>query len=265
MTSFVKYPRTPHLPGSRLGGDDHDLDLLSPSELEGTHVVIEEKLDGSNVGISFDASGRLVLQSRGHVLTGGPGERQYTMLKSWAKTHRAWLWACLGTRRILYGEWTYALHSLYYDQLPHYFHEFDIYDRELGVFLSTPARHRLLEGGPVVSVPVLYSGPFPGLEAVRSMVGPSLYRSELWRERQREAARQVGMDPDLLARQVDDSDLAEGCYIKIESGDETTGRAKWVRSDFIDRIRASGTHWKERPLVVNALEDGADLFSSIQP
>ena len=67
-----KYPRTPHLEGSRLQPGDEDLDAVPLATLRGRHVVIEEKLDGANAGISVGDDGRLRLQSRGHVLTGFP-------------------------------------------------------------------------------------------------------------------------------------------------------------------------------------------------
>jgi hypothetical protein len=55
----------------------------------------------------------------------------------------------------MYGEWLYARHTIPYDMLPHYFMEFDIFDRETREFLSTDRRQRLLAGTPVTSVPVL--------------------------------------------------------------------------------------------------------------
>ena len=44
----------------------------------------------------------------------------------------------------MYGEWLYAKHTVYYDALPHYFLEFDIYDKEQAIFLSTKKRKELL-------------------------------------------------------------------------------------------------------------------------
>src|SRR5262245_35683213 len=105
MMSILKYPRTPHLSGSRIQPGDEDVPVIAREVLEGRNVVIEEKLDGSNSGISFDDDGGLVLQSRGHILTGGPRERQFDLLKRWANHHRAALCQILGGRYIMYGEW----------------------------------------------------------------------------------------------------------------------------------------------------------------
>ena len=157
---ILKYPRTPHLEGSRLQPGDSAADQARCS-LAGRHVVIEEKLDGANAGLSFSGAADLLLQSRGHYLTGGGRERQFNLFKQWAAAHEARLLHALEDRYVMYGEWTYSKHSVFYDCLPHHFHEFDVYDRREGVFLSTPRRHALLGGSPVLSVPVLYAGPMP--------------------------------------------------------------------------------------------------------
>ena len=153
-----KYPRTPHIEGSRLQPGDEDLSQIPFDAVRNKTLVIEEKVDGANSAVSFDAEGGLLLQSRGHYLTGGYRERHYNLMKQWANTRRDELYRILGRRYIMYGEWVYAKHTVFYDALPHYFLEFDILDRETGVFLDTPARHRMLEGTSVVSVPVLGRG-----------------------------------------------------------------------------------------------------------
>lgn len=125
-----KYPRTPHLEGSRLQAGDEDLSQIPFSDIAGRHIVVEEKVGGANSAVSFDRDGTLLLQSRGHYLTGGWRERHYNLFKQWAGVHREALYAVLGSRYIMYGEWMYAKHTVYYDALPHYFLEFDVLDRE---------------------------------------------------------------------------------------------------------------------------------------
>jgi hypothetical protein len=73
---------------------------------------VEEKIDASNSGISFGASGQVLLQSRGHFLGGGPREKQLGLFKSWTSCHRWELWAALGVRYVMYGEWVYAKHTI---------------------------------------------------------------------------------------------------------------------------------------------------------
>jgi hypothetical protein len=56
-----KYPRTPHIQGSREQPGDEDLDSVPFSALANEYVVIEEKVDGANAALSFDAQGQLLL------------------------------------------------------------------------------------------------------------------------------------------------------------------------------------------------------------
>lgn len=112
-----KYPRTRHLEGSRLQPGDEDLAAVPFAGVAGRHLVVEEKIDGANAGVCF-VGGVLHLQSRGHFLTGGPRERHFALLKSWARCHEARLREVLGERYVMYGEWTYAKHTIFYDALP---------------------------------------------------------------------------------------------------------------------------------------------------
>ncbi len=143
MRPILKFPRTPHIAGSRIQSGDEDLSTVALEDLRGLPVVVEEKLDGSNTGVSFDESEALILQSRGHVLAGGPRERQFNLFKRWANHHVVALRQILGHRYLMYGEWLYARHTVPYDQLPHFFLEFDVWDRERAEFLSTDRRKAL--------------------------------------------------------------------------------------------------------------------------
>jgi len=260
-----KYPRTRHLRGSRLQPGDEDLSAAPFAEIEGRHLVVEEKLDGANAGLGFSAEGELWLQSRGHYLTGGYRERHFDLFKTWASCHREALHAALGSRYVMYGEWLYAKHTVFYDRLPHYFMEFDVLDRQTSTFLSTPRRRELLAGTPVVPVPVLFEGWAGSLEALVEHVAPSRYKSEGWVEALRGAAEREGLDPAKIERETDGSSLAEGLYVKVEAQGEVLGRFKWVRYDFLTTVVDSGSHWIDRPIVPNRLAPGVDLYDPQGP
>jgi hypothetical protein len=259
-----KYPRTRHIRGSRLQPGDGDLTAAPFAALSGRHLVVEEKLDGANAGISFGPDGRLRLQSRGHFLSGGPRERQFAPFKAWAAAVAPRLWPRLGERYVLYGEWLYAKHTVFYDALPHYFCEFDVLDTREDVFLSTPRRRKLLEGTPVVSVPVLRSGPLASLEELTALVGPSTCRTPAWRDALAAAAGAAGADPGRALAETDGSDLMEGLYVKVEDGDRTVDRYKWVREEFTTAVLDSGTHWLDRPVIANALADPEVLHAGVR-
>ncbi|MBC8139676.1 MAG: RNA ligase family protein [Fibrella sp.] len=260
MDAIRKYPRTAHIEGSGLQKGD-DGDRVPFIELAGKPLVVEEKLDGANVGIWFKDDGEAVTQSRGHVLTGGPGEAQFALLKTWVSVHQSTLRDAIGTRYILYGEWLYAKHTVFYDMLPHYLTEFDLLDRKTGEYLSTARRYEILAGTPVVSVPVVHEGAFRRLRDLTALVRPSLYKSPQWRESLRQAQEATGADVSRFgASDTDDSDLSEGLYVKWEENGIVRGRYKWVRTAFIQTILDSGTHWRDRILIPNGLRADVDIF-----
>jgi hypothetical protein len=231
MIPILKFPRTPHLHGSSLQPGDEDVPIVAPRDLQGHQLVIEEKVDGANSGISFASKGSLILRSRGHVLSGGPRERQFDLFKRWANHHRGALWKALQTRYVMYGEWLYARHTIAYDELPHYFLEFDLLDRQTGTFLDTERRRAILKGLPIVSVPVLATG---RIDRFESLLGPSLCAS---------------------------AEPMEGLYIKWEQDGEVLGRYKYIRNSFRQAVEDEGIHWIDRPIEPNRLKKGVDLFA----
>jgi len=258
-----KYPRTRHLTGSRLQPGDEDLAQVPFDQIRGRHIVVEEKLDGANAAVSFTGDGALLLQSRGHYLTGGPRERHFGPLKAWAATLAPRLWPVLTDRYVLYGEWLYAKHTVFYDALPHYFCEFDVLDLSTGRFLDTPGRAQLLAGLPVVSVPVLWSGVFDTLAELTGLVGASRCRTGTWRAALATAAREAGVDPAVAAAETDAGDDMEGLYLKVEADGQVVDRLKWVRPGFLQAMLESGSHWLDRPIIANRLLDPAVMYADL--
>ena len=255
MDSFriCKYPRTPHVEGSRLQPGDEDLSQISFDAIRNRYLVIEEKCDGANAAVSFDVNGGLLLQSRGHYLTGGYRERHYNLMKQWAMAHRDELYALLGSKYIMYGEWVYAKHTVFYDALPHYFLEFDILDRESGVFLDTPTRHKMLENTSVVSVPVLGCGTYKTKDEMLKLLGQSRYVTGNQRQNLWDAAVKLGLDPERTCNETELSGMMEGLYIKIEEDGQVVARMKYVRAAFLQCVDFSETHWIDKPILPNQL------------
>lgn len=258
---LIKYPRTHHLEGSRLQQGDEDLSQIPFSTIKGKYLVIEEKVDGANCAISFNEKKELLLQSRGHYLTGGYRERHFNFLKQWASIHQDELYQVLTTRYIMYGEWLFAKHTVYYDKLPHYFLEFDIYDKEKQIFLSTSSRRKLLKDLPVYSVPVLVEGRFNSIDDILKYIGKSNYISDNHLENLKETAIKLNLDPERQLRETDNTDLMEGLYIKYEDEEKVIDRMKYVRYSFLQTVTTSETHWLDRPIVPNKLDkDINELF-----
>lgn len=264
LSDIPRYPRTRHLEGSRLPADAHDPEQTTLAEIAGQHVVIEEKLDGQGVGVAFDDGGVLVLHIRGQLVAAGE-DPQLQPLVQWLRAHEPALLSLLEDRFVLYGEWLAVKHTVFYDRLPHWFTEFDVFDRERAVFLSTVARRSFLaRAGFVCSVPVLYEGDAPAtVDKLAALVQPSLYKSSCWRNALIDAAERAGAAAELVQAQTDPSGCGEGLYVKTEADGVVTGRFKWVRHGFLDTILRSDSHWRARRSVANQLAPGVDLYAPV--
>lgn len=250
---MIKYPRTPHLEGSRLQPGDMDLHQIPFSQIAGRPLWVEEKCDGANAAVSFSPQGELLLQSRGHYLRGGGREVHFNLMKRWAQAHRDTFYGALGSRYIMYGEWMYAKHTIYYDALPSYFLEFDILDRETGRYLDTNTRRVMLAELPVASVPVLSHGKFTCQEDLLALIGDSHFIRPGHLERLSRWCQQNGQDAHARVAETDPSAVMEGLYIKVEEGGQVVARMKYVRSSFLQCVAESGTHWLDRPIIPNQL------------
>ena len=239
---FIKYPRTPHLFGSVGTADDkHMSESASAAFLKDESLIVEEKIDGTNVGMHFSEAGELVLQCRGHLITEGM-HPQYDLFKQWTAAKRHTLEQCLSDRYILFGEWMYARHSIHYRALSHYFFEFDLYDKHSAAFLDFERRRQILTGTGIETVPVVHRGALRREELGR-LIGPSQFDSQF--------ENPATGRPD---------NLMEGLYLRTEAEGAVTGRAKVVRPEFTDKIKAS-THWQHQQLVPNELAAGVDIWS----
>ncbi|TWT64193.1 RNA ligase family protein [Rubinisphaera italica] len=239
---FTKYPRTPHLFVSKGTDDDKHLgEDESKAFIADESLIVEEKIDGTNVGIHFLDSGEMVLQCRGHLITEGM-HPQYDLFKQWTAAKRQVLDEMLENGFILFGEWVYARHSVHYRKLTHYFFEFDIYDKQAESFLDLERRLSLLEGTGIQTVPVIYTGTL-GRENLKELIGPSQFDSHF--------DNPITKRPD---------NLMEGLYLRTEADGGVTGRAKFVRPEFVEKIKQS-THWQHQQMVPNLLVDGVNIWS----
>lgn len=239
---FTKYPRTPHLFGARGTADDKRLgEGDSLAFIADDSLIVEEKLDGTNVGIHFESNGSLVLQCRGHLITEGM-HPQYDLFKQWTASKRHVLEERLGERYLLFGEWLYAQHTVVYRALPHYFFEFDIYDKQDQVFLDLERRMELIEGTGVQTVPVVHRGTIDRKE-LESLIGPSVFDSHFEHPGSTKTDNRM-----------------EGVYLRTEADGVVTGRAKCVRPEFVAKIQES-THWQHQQMVPNQLAEGVDIWS----
>ena len=181
-TDLYKFPRTKHLFDAGGSGVSRD-DLLMDKGEEGKFycsrssgkkgklsndpvVVVEEKVDGANLGISVGPDMTVLVQNRSHYVN-SQTHRQFSTLDSWIEEHRAGLVALLEPgRHVLFGEWLYAKHSIHYTRLPDKFLGFDIYDRDLDVFYISSERDKLLHTAGIESVRSITETTLTGRENV---------------------------------------------------------------------------------------------------
>ena len=184
-------------------------------------LAVEEKIDGANLGISFDSDGNIRAQNRGAYLE-LPGLGQWKKLSEWLTPRTETFFEHLFDRYILFGEWCYARHTVFYDRLPDWFLGFDIYDREKSRFLSCSRRDELFRTIRIYPVPTISCGHF-----LLSELSELLLQSKL------------GDHP------------AEGIYLRSDRDDWLVQRAKLVRPAFIQSVEQ---HWSRRNIEPNQLK-----------
>lgn len=224
MTNFFRFPHTPHLAwlGASAPRDDK---VLSPGEarsLLSGEAIVEEKLDGANLGISVDPLGKLRLQNRGQYLV-PPFGGQFSRAAGWLTQREDALTSALGKTLILFGEWCAALHSIFYQSLPDWFIVFDIYDLGEQQFWSAARRDAWAERLDLAVVPTL---------ARRHMTLGEIQHLAM------SQTSRFGAAP------------LEGVIVRRDGVAFLEERAKLVRPDFTQAI---GEHWRGRRIEWNAV------------
>uniref|UniRef100_A0A6V1RHC4 Uncharacterized protein n=1 Tax=Heterosigma akashiwo TaxID=2829 RepID=A0A6V1RHC4_HETAK len=238
---LVKFPRTHH--AVNLGAATRDDRVLPEGDLRallaaggggGRTLVVEEKLDGANMGLSIGRDGAVRAQNRSHFVTSGY-HAQFKPLDKWLQQHTGDLWDVLQPeehpeRYILYGEWLHATHSVKYTRLPGWFVAFDLYDRRAEKFLGRGELARRLRGTRLPLAPLVHEGPLDlGGEAPAAFL------------------RRLAHGPSAVT-----DGRREGVVLKVLGPDgRLEARAKVVREDFI----AGNERWdRAAKLEVNQLD-----------
>lgn len=220
MADFFKFPSTVHLAFMGDQGPREDKCMSCPERdaFLAADVIVEEKIDGANLGISFDANGNLFLQNRGSRIV-EPLDGQWRPLKRWIEKRENDLFDFAEDRHILFGEWCYARHSVGYDALPDWFVLFDIYDRVNERFYSVSRRNEVAVRLGLAHVPQVARGRFSFDQLV-----------------QLEFVSNYGHE------------TAEGIYLRRDSRDWLEQRAKLVRPAFRQSIEV---HWSKHGIQTN--------------
>jgi atypical dual specificity phosphatase len=230
---IYKFPRTRHL--FNIGSATRDDLILSSSDAEAflqssdpsATIVVEEKVDGANLGISLDSSGAFRVQNRSHYVN-SKSHAQFKKLDKWLDDHYEGLSTALDAkgsqpgRWILYGEWLFAKHSIHYTNLPDLFLAFDLFDTETSSFLSREVLSERLKDTNIHQVKVV---------DIERLDEQSL----------------LDIVPSRQSSYYDG--VVEGVYLRRQKDGRTIDRAKIVRSDFI----AGDEHWNRRGVTPNTM------------
>lgn len=237
VTVFFRYPQTPHIAWLADGQprDDKVLSLAEATEFLVGKIMVEEKLDGANLGFSVGRDGALRIQNRGQYLA-PPFVGQFTRLGDWLSAHQDSLLNLLPESLVIFGEWCAARHSLDYDRLPDWWMVFDVYDRKAQRFLSTARRDQLASALGLASVPCLHHARVD-LSQLKEWVSSDTSRFR--------------------------NGNLEGLVLRREDPQWLIGRAKLVRPGFTQSITE---HWRKRMITWNrvAYPTGSPLLTNCQ-
>lgn len=215
-------------------------------------IVVTEKLDGANLGISLAADGcALVVQNRSHYVN-SKSHTQFRKLDAFLDAHRRALRTILlqdalfPERFILYGEWLAATHSIAYTNLQDLFYAFDLYDRELDRFWDRQALEVLLK----VANPLGFD-----TYGERIQIAPKLWSGSKLPDNE----ELVRMARETRSQFFDG--VIEGLYIKWEApGYGVRHRGKIVRGDFM----AGNEHWTKGAIRFNTVVPTSKSLSGLE-
>ncbi len=247
-TPLFKYPRTAHLfdtGGTAATPDDlilSDNDAAYAVLCDGhTKVVIEEKVDGANLGISFDPLTQdFLVQNRSHYISNGE-HAQFSRITEFIEANRAALHQILCTgdyiqngSLILYGEWLAARHSVPYHKLPGLFVAYDLFDRKQERFVSRTRFHTIMKDSGIPVTPVIDTRTFGPYTQKQKRDGH--FRSELLRFLGTRSAFR------------NDNGTIEGVVLRVDDSESLWNqhRYKIVRPDFVRGCNDG--HWSSRQI-----------------
>ncbi|MBV7327439.1 hypothetical protein KFU94_04095 [Chloroflexi bacterium TSY] len=226
------YGHIPHLPGSRMGPGDHTCHVgqariaTAKTRDKNDEVFVQEKLDGSNVGVARIGDSIYPLGRAGYLASSSPHE-QHRHFSNWAFSNMERFMAVLKDGERLVGEWLMQAHGTKYN-LPHEpFVAFDLmvgeermpYDPfaervRLGEFIVPALVHR---GGALSIENALSQLGEYGQHGALDPIEGAIWRVE--RDKPTGNKRIKKRIVDFLVKYVR-SDKVDGCYLPEISGKE---------------------------------------------
>lgn len=218
---FIKYNKTYRIlvPQVNIKGKYFLSDKETKLLLNG-QICLTEKIDGANCGLIRTKDG-FRFQKRGG-LVGQSEHPQFGALIAWGQLNYDKLMS-VPENSIIYGEWAFAKHTIYYDKLPSYFLAFSWFDTKTNEHKHWSDLEELCEKIGLHTVPFIAQGHFAKDELFDNIPDPSAYGSE----------------------------PAEGLVVYNH---KQQMRGKIVREEFVKEMEESD-HWTKYDMVKNKLID----------
>jgi hypothetical protein len=210
-----KYARTYHLPWS-LGATSDDKISDSVESLIGIDIVITEKLDGSNTGITNRG-----VYGRSHAdFSSNPWDKE-----AWNLFYR--IRNDISDDVFLFGEGMYGIHSIEYTNLDSYFYLFGVRDNNIWIPWEGVEEYSYLLDIP--TVPVLFKG---SVKSVREL-------QKLTEKLTSEPSALGGQREGIVVRNADmfhNEDFAQNVMKWVRKGHVTTN-THWTRNWRIAKLK----------------------------
>ena len=199
----------------------HNLSNKDAQRLLSGKIIIEEKMDGANVGIRRTKKPPFFMLQKRNSLVGRSEHVQFNYFVNWAYNSCVWLNLPLGVT--VYAELLFITHHIRYTHLPSYILVFDIWDYKAKKYWHRNDVSTFCSKVGWDQVPLLYEG-------------EGIQRKELVKYIPQKSAYRDGPP--------------EGIVVKNY---KKQMRGKLVRPEFIKELDEDGTHWMRQALRKNLL------------
>lgn len=214
------YGSIPHLPGSRMGAGDHKCHIgqarICLEQVRDKHdlVIVQEKLDGSNVGVA-KINGRIIPITRSGYTACSSKYEQHHKFAKWVMRNWGKFYSFLKDGERIVGEWLVQAHGTRYDLIDK--DPFVVFDIMKGLDRLCYNEIRTRTNGIFVTAYTVHVGESLGISDAMNMLGEfgkhgaiDCIEGAVWRV---ERCGKV----DFLAKYVR-PDKEDGCYLPEISG-----------------------------------------------
>jgi len=225
------YGSIAHLPGSRIGVGDHKChagqERIATEKARDRHdlILVQEKLDGSNVGVARLRGEIYALTRSGYLASTSPYE-QHHHFEKWVEQNKARFLSALREGERLCGEWLMQAHGTRYDLKHEPFVAFDLMTGSTRLVWDEFSER--IRPGDFTAPHLLHCGLPLSIQQALDLLGPYGFHGALdpvegavWRVERNELIRPGGSERrcrvDFLVKYVR-PDKVDGCYLPELSG-----------------------------------------------